>query len=180
MLTHTQQTLLSLLRMALSRSKGFPWMSDVDLKSVIDLAEAQGVSYVACDGLKKLYEKAESDEVIAQSLSPLKSVKSESLELSWLGKTMKAERIYKHYVQDLLKLVDFFSSNGIRTMVLKGYGLSLNYPIPAHRPIGDIDVYLFGEADSADKMLKNQLGIHFIPNEPNHSVFSFGNQLKPH
>ena len=28
-------------------------------------------------------------------------------------------------------------------MILKGYGRSLNYPVPALRPCGDINIYLY-------------------------------------
>lgn len=35
-------------------------------------------------------------------------------------------------------------------MVLKGYGLSLNYLKPSHRPCGDIDIWLFGKQKEAD------------------------------
>ena len=40
-----------------------------------------------------------------------------------------------------------YSEAGIEMMVLKGYGLSLNYPVPAHRPVGDVDVYLNDDDD---------------------------------
>lgn len=171
----TRQALFQLLRIALGQENDFSWMPDADLKSVIALAKEQGVSCVACDGLKLIYEKSESDETVMRSLSALNSKECELLKFSWLGESLKAERSYTHYLQDLLKLVNFLSTNGIRSMVLKGYGLSLNYPVPAHRPMGDIDLYLFGDAEKADSLVKGQLGISHLPNEPHHSVFPFGN-----
>ena len=38
-------------------------------------------------------------------------------------------------------------------MVIKGYGVSLDWPKPSHRPCGDIDVWLFGQQEAADKEL---------------------------
>lgn len=46
-----------------------------------------------------------------------------------------------------------FAENGIRLLLLKGLGLSRNYPVPAHRECGDIDIYLFGASDEGDRLL---------------------------
>ncbi len=83
-------------------------------------------------------------------------------------------------------MAHFFASYGIRLMILKGYGLSLNYPIPEHRPCGDIDIWLFGvEIDStgkshivnvqtkADDLLRNELKIKIDEDEHHHTVFYF-------
>ncbi|MBO4805963.1 MAG: nucleotidyltransferase family protein [Paludibacteraceae bacterium] len=175
MLHSSQQALFTLLRIALGQERVYFWSSDVDLRSLVGMAKSQGVSHIACDGLRLLYDQAERDEKILQDLSSFNSNELEMLRFNWLGETMRAERSYKQYVQRLSKLLGFFSSNGIRAMVMKGYGLSLNYPIPSHRPIGDIDLYLFDEAERGDHLLKSQLGVAFLPNEPHHSVFLFEN-----
>lgn len=62
-------------------------------------------------------------------------------------------------------------------MLLKGYGLSLNYPIPSHRPLGDIDIYLWDLWRYADQMVEQKLGIAVDHSHHHHSVFHFEGQM---
>ena len=62
-------------------------------------------------------------------------------------------------------------------MVLKGYGLSLNYPIPSHRPCGDVDIWNFGEYRRADKVLHDKLGITVDNSHHHHTTFTFQDQF---
>lgn len=65
-------------------------------------------------------------------------------------------------------------------MVLKGYGLSKNYPVPNHRPCGDMDIYLFGDQEKADKLIAEELGIKIDNSHHHHTVFQFqGDGGKP-
>lgn len=61
-----------------------------------------------------------------------------------------------------------FAENGIRMLVLKGLGLSRDYPVPAHRECGDIDIYLFGASDEGDRLLL-QMGAQPYFDVPKHS-----------
>lgn len=65
-------------------------------------------------------------------------------------------------------------SRGIRMLLLKGYGCSLCYPKPEHRPTGDIDVYLFGKKDEADDLVEKCLGIKVHREYHKHSTFNYG------
>jgi len=75
-------------------------------------------------------------------------------------------------------------------MLLKGYGLSLNYPYPSFRPVGDIDIFLFKEesqdgavgADGsssdprpvwqrADDMVASVLQATIDPSHDHHTIF---------
>ena len=58
-------------------------------------------------------------------------------------------------------------------MLLKGYGLSLNYSVPSHRPVGDIDIYLWDRWEEADRLLQKKLGIAVDNSHHHHSVFGF-------
>ena len=51
------------------------------------------------------------------------------------------------------KLAAIFAEKGIRTMVMKGIGLSLYYPLPRQRPFGDIDIYLFDKFDEGNRIM---------------------------
>lgn len=69
-------------------------------------------------------------------------------------------------------------------MLLKGYGLSKYWPIPNHRPTGDIDIYLMylnseGKEKSrpawecADKLMTEKFGILVDNSHHHHSVFTY-------
>ena len=62
-------------------------------------------------------------------------------------------------------------------MVIKGYGLSLNYPVPAHRPCGDVDIWNYGEYKRADQLLHDELGIKIDNSHHHHTVFHFEGQM---
>ena len=58
-------------------------------------------------------------------------------------------------------------------MVLKGYGLSLNYPKPNHRPCGDIDIWAFGQYKEADAAISKEYSIPIEHDHHHHTVFEF-------
>lgn len=108
------------------------------------------------------------------------------LKLRWAINVEHIEQKYAKQKAAIAAMAHFFASYGIRLMILKGYGLSLNYPIPEHRPCGDIDIWLFGvEIDStgkshiinvqtkADDLLRNELKIKIDEDEHHHTVFYF-------
>ena len=60
-------------------------------------------------------------------------------------------------------------------MLLKGYGMSLFWPKPEHRPVGDIDCYNFGQQEKADERIREVYGIEIDNSHHKHSVFLFEN-----
>lgn len=58
-------------------------------------------------------------------------------------------------------------------MVLKGYGLSLDWPVPNHRPVGDLDIYNFGNWQEADILICKACGIKIDDGHEHHTVFNF-------
>ena len=88
------------------------------------------------------------------------------------GSVFQAEEDYKKYVEDIASLAKTYSEAGIEMMVLKGYGLSLNYPVPEHRTSSDIDIYLYGKGALGDALVRERFGCEVKQNEDKHSVFS--------
>lgn len=86
---------------------------------------------------------------------------------------MQTEQVYEQQKEIIQRLASFYVSQGVKMMLLKGYGLSLNYPQPANRPCTDIDVYLYGRGEFADQMAQEKLGVEVKQNEDKHSTFSF-------
>ena len=141
----SSHTLFSLLRAALVNEAVGALPSDIDWQEVIDLSFEQGVAAIAVDGFGSTGSPTENE-----GLGALDSPELEDLKYEWFGSVFQAEEDYKKYVEDIASLAKAYSEAGIEMMVLKGYGLSLNYPVPAHRPVGDVDIYLNDDDNDDD------------------------------
>ena len=149
---------LSLIKLALdSGEKDYSPEFD-DWESIYEIADAQGVLAIIYDVIEKLPAEARPD--------------MEWL-MEWIGQVNIMEYMYEQHKTVIGKLADFYNSHGIKMMLLKGYGLSLNYPNPNHRPVGDIDSYNFGQWQKADKVLHEELGIEIDNSHHHHTVFKF-------
>ena len=161
------EVLFKLLRIALGNEKDFSLPNDVNWEEVYDMSLKQGVGAIVCDGIL-----ASKDCCI-----------DEDLRYKWMGQSMVIEQNYFQHKQALADLAYFYQQQGIRMVLLKGYGLSLNYPVPEHRPSGDIDIFLKGDKMSKDKIWKlgdkaveRLLGIKVDRTHEHHTVFSFKGQ----
>ena len=166
---YEQQALLYLVRLGIGNDteSGFDF-TGVDWRNLVDSSFAQAVPAIAVDGLQKLYESSPSLELT------LDRPELEALKYEWFGAVMSAEQDYQSYLRALEKLAGFYKSLDVPMMLLKGYGLSLNYPVPSHRSVGDIDIYLWGRWEEADRLLQKNLGIAVDNSHHHHSVFRFG------
>ena len=149
-------------------------LKDIDWQAVIDRAGSHGLDAVAWDGLQALYERQPwLTEALDESLGDVK--------YDWFGLTLQAEQDYEAYRRTLRDLAAFYNEEGFPVLILKGYGLSLDYPIPRHRPTGDVDIYLFGRWKEADRALKQRKGIQADNSHHHHSVFRFeGRHVENH
>lgn len=126
-----------------------PTPVDVDWVAVAELASEQKVMVIALDGYSKLFEA----EMVTADMD-------KSFKKQWIGQVIQSyEWKYSTYRATIDHLASVYAQHGIRMMVLKGYGLSLNYPVPMHRPCGDVDFWNFGEYERADMVLEDELGI---------------------
>ena len=136
---------------------------DVDWNAIKALADRHGLSAIVLDGLNSLdaYEMPQM------------------LRLEWIGNVLQNyEGRYADYRKRIGELAGFYNQHGFKLMVLKGYGLSLNWPNPKHRPCGDIDVWLFGQQAAADKALGSWFKVHGSRSEidnshHHHTVFEW-------
>jgi len=134
-----EEVLLALLRAGLGIQVYIPFQAEVDWTEVMRMSYKHKVSGIAADGLK------------ASGITRLSVVNDPSegdmraILNPWLDDLEKMESGYCYYVDVLNTLCQLFVSNGLKPVVLKGYGLGLNYPIPSHRGVGDIDIYLLDE-----------------------------------
>lgn len=158
-----KEVFLSLARLGIGHQSGFiPKIKDWG--EIETLADRQGLSAIVLDGIDKLNTGQSS----STNNLPLE------LKLEWIGNVLQNyEARYADYRKRVGELAGFYNQHGYRLMVLKGYGLNLNYPKPSHRPCGDIDIYAFGNYKEADAAISKELGIPIDNNHHHHTVFDW-------
>lgn len=170
-----REALFALLRLGLSfesycnnNNDLFSLLDSKKWRNVFQLSIQQGVNAIVADGLQLLLKNPCNKE-LSKSLdvAPLKLQK-----MQWLGSSLTIERIYEQHKRVMSELAAFYSSHGIKMLVAKGYGLSLNYPVPNHRPLGDIVIWLFGEQKRGDKALSEK-GIKIDYGHHHHTIFNY-------
>lgn len=147
-------------------------------RQILSLSVSQGVTAILWDVMSNIY----ADKRLMMTRL------DRSLKIRWAINVDQIEQTYLKQKKAIAALSHFFTEHGICMMVLKGYGLSLNYPVPEHRPCGDIDIWLFGiEVDDAtgksyiknvqaqaDELLRKKLNISIDEDKHHHTVFYFG------
>lgn len=119
------------------------------------MAADHGLSAVVWDGIRRL---------------PAAQQPPRETRIRWALSAEKLEERYRHQQQTASKLAARFSEEGLRMLLLKGLGLSRDYPIPEHRECGDIDIYLYGQSDKGDRIL-HEIGAHLYFDVPKHSEY---------
>ena len=131
----------------------------IDWLGVKALAMQHGLSAILLDGVEKL---------------PAEKRPPKMLTLQWIGEVMQNyEKRYEVYQKTIGELAEFYNKHGFKMMVIKGYGLSLNYPKPSHRPCGDIDIWQFGQYEEADKAISKAFVVNIDKDHHHHTVFSY-------
>lgn len=133
--------------------------SKLDWRSIYSIAIHQSVSAISLDAI---------------GLLPSEMRPPKPTLLQWIGQSTMMERMYAKHRECIGELADFYKQHGIRMLLLKGYGCSLCYPKPEHRPTGDIDIFLFGKQDEADVFVEKELGIRVHREYHKHSTFNYG------
>lgn len=150
-------------------------MVEVDYAKLYPVAIKQGVVAIAWDDIQRAMAAGE----IETEQQPSRAVK-----MQWALAVEQVERRYSKQAQVIEKLALFFAEHDIKMMILKGYGLSLNYPVPNHRPCSDVDIWLFEEYKTsdgsiarrsaqqrADNLLREHLNIEIDEEKHHHTVF---------
>ena len=166
---NAQRVLLELVRLGVGKDSIYKIPQGLDWQEMILLAEKQKVTAIALDGINRCFEKGVKLDIDFQT------------KMDWIGAARQIEALYQQHETNMRLLAQFYQKHGIKMMVLKGYGLSLNYPVPNHRAPGDIDIYLFGDYEKGDELLKSELGIEIDKSHHHHTVFTFqGESVENH
>ena len=165
MTTEIQNTFVELVRLGIGKAAIAHLPKVVDWSALKDLSDAHGLSAIVLDGIDRVQEFNGS---IVQDTLPLQ------MKLEWIGEVLQNyEQRYADYQKRISQLAGFYNHHGYKLMVLKGYGLSLNWPNPKHRPCGDIDIYAFGDYKAADEALHKECGIKIEKGHHHHTVFEW-------
>lgn len=159
MLNKNVSNLLALTKSALTNTTSSLPTDNINWQSLYPLAIQQGISAILLDAI---------------GLLPSETRPPKPMLLQWIGQSTMMERMYARHWERIGELADFYKQQGIRVLLLKGCGCSLCYPKPEHRPMGDIDVFLFGRQDEADILVEKQLGIKVHREYHKHSTFNYG------
>lgn len=157
---NTQSLVLSLIRRSIDNNAiiNEDLLSSADWTKVLSLCASQGVLGLCFYAVETLSEECRPPK---------------PLLLRWIGEVVNLENSYKSHLLALKHLVGLYEAEDIRTLLLKGYGLSLYWPRPEHRPCGDIDCYNFGKHELADEIVSQKYGITIDNSHHKHSVFDF-------
>lgn len=165
----TQLAILELVRYDIWAETTPRVLENIDWKEAFDQATTQGLSAMVLEGINKCFEEGLKLNIDFQT------------KMDWIGQVTQMEQRYQLHEKNIRVLGAFYQKHGIKMMVLKGYGLSMNYPVPSHRPCGDIDIYLFGEQEMADQLIHDELGIEVDKSHHHHTVFQFqGDTVENH
>lgn len=160
--------------MALGKSAECALPDALEWSTLFGLSVKQCVPSVVLDGLNK---SLVSTDLLGKGVG-------KTDKLKWLGMLLNMEKQYSRHESIVAELAAVYQSAGYRMMLLKGYGLSKYWPIPNHRPTGDIDIYLmYMDSDGknkcqpawkcADLMMKEKLGVEIDNSHHHHSVFTY-------
>ncbi len=162
---------LSLIKLGIGHKADVP--NVIDWNAVRLLASIQGLAAVVLDGVKALMDmSADSGSEDGRRASSALEGLGLDFKFDWMGESVVMyEQRYEQYKKVIGRLAKFYNSHGFNMMVLKGYGLSLNYPVSNHRPCGDIDIWQFGSYKEADAALSKERGIKIDNEHHHHTVF---------
>ena len=138
---NTKDVFLYLIRLGIGTGEGAPSLpGPVDWPAVYALAQGHGLTAVLVDGIDRLPDSARPPK---------------PLLMQWIGGAVQNhERRFEQCRRTLAEMAAFYREHGLRMMVLKGYACCLDWPRPEHRPIGDIDIWQFGQQKEADEVIR--------------------------
>jgi hypothetical protein len=164
-LTPEQQVLFNLVKNALWPGQDedvLPMgITQVNWEKIISFASRQGVLGISLDGFSNGKEYTDRLPALPKDQ-----------QIRWELSLKSQEARNKRQKEAIKELVALFRENGMEMLLLKGIGLSENYPIPSHRECGDIDIYLYGDCEKGNQVME-AMGIVVDKQGSKHDNFFF-------
>lgn len=165
-----EDALFKLLRIALGKELEINLPQYDDWEEIREIAFEQGVNGLALSGLDEIF--ANQPETKLSENNDCHTI----ILIKWVGYGKLSEKQYALNLKLISELGFFFNEFKIPLMLLKGYGLSLNYPEPEKRPSGNIDLFFFGKWREADELVTKQLNINVDTSHHHHTVYRYMDQ----
>lgn len=151
----TTQAILTLLKLGLGIQQpdnvsDLLSLSIRQWEDLMALAERQGVLAIAVDGLQVLME-AHKGAIIAVKENP---AEWQMWLLENIGQLTQYEMMNHQQKKVIAELSEMWAAEGLRMMVFKGQANAALFSKPEHRAVGDIDCWLFGDAEKGDEIAK--------------------------
>ena len=162
-MTPSQLLFRDLIRLALGNGNDCQVPSEVNWTEVVDIAFSQGLAAIACDGLQRLYE------IHPEIQLTLDAAEYEDVKYEWFGSALEAENNYSQHRLLLEEICNLLKPNEIPVCLMKGIGVGLNYPVPSHRPCGDIDIYTGRYKNAVNDIFCRKFGASVDEDNPKHS-----------
>ena len=156
-MTVLEQQLVQLIRISIT-GRPEPFSSKIDWTEMMHYSSNQGVLGVAFGAIEHLPEE---DRPHIDFI------------MDWMRQIIYLESINKIHKDVIGEIASFLHKHDICMLLLKGYGLSLFWPNPDSRPIGDIDIYTFGKWEETDKLICQKLGIKSNTSHHKHSELHY-------
>lgn len=134
-MTNSRDILFKLVRLAMGWERDFTLPEDVNWSEVLDMAYEQGLSGIIIDGHENLTHKSPE---IRRGLS---LPENKLLLLQAIGQVPIIETTYNQHLNALKELGNVLQRAGVPFLLMKGFSCGQYYPVPKHRPCGDIDIY---------------------------------------
>ena len=128
----------------------------VDWDALYHMAVEQGTCAITWTGIKQLLITSELD---------VNTLPSKDFLQKWYDAIDSRHQRYQQQYEAVRFLAEFYAGRGVGMMLLNGFGLSLDYPVPEEREAGDVDIWLYGDQAVADELLHNGRNIA-IEREP--------------
>lgn len=163
--------------------------SSIGTKDAIDQAVMQQdknivrlLSDYSADRWTRLFKEAARQGLLAIAWDALEKLQAEhgglcrgmsrETRIRWALSIKHIEKVHLRQREALKELAGIFAESGMRVMVLKGLGLAEMYPRPAHRECGDLDIYLFGDFEKGNEVMR-KMGIAVEYDGTKHSKFYY-------
>ena len=152
------ESYLSLVRLGIGHDsyiiKGY-----IEWDRIYALASQQGLLAVVLDGIEN---------------KPNVQKPPQETLLNWIGEVLQTyEQRYEAYQKAIGSLASFYNQQGFKMMLIKGYACGICWPNPIHRPYGDIDIWMFGEQERADALMRKEKGIKVDTSHHHHTTFEW-------
>ena len=139
-----------------------------DWTEIIKMSNSQTIPTFVIDGLQKYLMTNPDNNPFAHETAAGKLKR-----IQWFGHVMANEHVYVKHEKAMADLAGLYATKDIRMMVVKGYGLSLDWPVPNHRPVSDLDIYNFGKWKEADALVAKTCGIRINDGHEHHTIFNY-------